>query len=363
MTWQEQLQNSLRTIEDLSQVIPLSEEDRAHMEEILNCSPMLVTPYYLSLIDLSDESDPIRKIALPSLTEADLSGSYDTSGEGDNTVVTGMQHKYAETALMLSTSLCAMYCRHCFRKRLVGLHDKDSVQDMEEVRAYLLAHPEIKNVLVSGGDALMNSNERLAEILDVLVDIDHLDFIRLATRIPVSLPQRITEDAELLALLDSYNQRKQLFMVTQFDHVNEITPESTAAVKAVLDLGIPVRNQTVLLKGVNDDPKVLGELLSALPAIGAEPYYVFQCRPVSGVKSGFQVPLRRGVEIVEEARGMQSGISKAFRYCMSHVSGKIEILGNLENGEMMFKYHEAKDRSQLGKLFTRSIAEDQAWLD
>lgn len=363
MTWQEQLQNSIRTIEDLSRIIPLTDEEQARMEQILDNSPMLVTPYYLSLIDFSDENDPIRKIALPSFTEADLSGSYDTSGESDNTVVTGMQHKYAETALMLSTSLCAMYCRHCFRKRLVGLHDNDSVQDMGKVRSYLLKHPEIKNVLISGGDALMNSNERLAEMLDALVDIEHLDFVRIATRIPVSLPQRITEDIELLEMLKSYNQRKQLFMVTQFDHSHEITPESTAAVKAILDLGIPVRNQTVLLKGVNDDPQVLGDLLSALVAMGAEPYYIFQCRPVSGVKSGFQVPLRKGVEVVEAARGMQSGISKAFRYCMSHVSGKIEILGSLDNGEMIFKYHEAKDRSQLGKLFTRKIAEDQAWLD
>ena len=362
MTWHEQIQNSIHSIDDFLQVVSLSPEERVRMESILDSAPMLVTPYYLSLIDFSDENDPIAKIALPSFGEADRSGSYDTSGEGDNTVVTGLQHKYEETALMLSTSRCAMYCRHCFRKRLVGIHDKDSVQNMEEVRAYILAHPEIKNVLVSGGDALMNSNEDLRHILDALIDIKHLDFIRLATRTPVTLPQRITEDGELIEMLASYNERKQLFVVTQFDHPREITPESTAAVKAILGLGIPVRNQTVLLKGINDDPQVLGALLSALPSIGVEPYYVFQCRPVSGVKSSFQVPLRKGVEIIEEARGMQNGIAKSFRYCMSHVSGKIEIVGNLDGGKMLFKYYEAKDRSQLGQLFIEDIAQDQAWL-
>lgn len=363
MTWQEQLQNSLRTIEELSQVIPLTSEEQVRMKKVLDSSPMLVTPYYLSLIDFSDENDPIRKIALPSFAETDLSGSYDTSGESDNTVITGIQHKYAETALMLSTSSCAMYCRHCFRKRLVGIHDNDSVQDLDAVQTYLLAHPEINNVLVSGGDALLNSNKRLSQILDVLSEIEHLDFIRIATRVPVTLPQRITEDDDLLDILNMINKKKQLFMVTQFDHPREITPESAAAVKTVLGLGIPVRNQTVLLKGINDDPDVLGALLSTLVSIGAEPYYVFQCRPVSGVKSSFQVPLQKGVEIIEVARGMQSGVSKAFRYCLSHVTGKIEILGKLENDEMLFKYHEAKDRNDLGSVFVQKVSKDQAWLD
>ncbi|MEG0505828.1 MAG: KamA family radical SAM protein, partial [Raoultibacter sp.] len=281
----------------------------------------------------------------------------------DYTFVTGLQHKYRETAMMLSTNECAMYCRHCFRKRLVGLPDEGIARDLDAAGTYIKAHPEITNILVSGGDALLNSNERIDAILMMLTSISHLDFIRIATRIPVSLPSRITSDNELLDILEKYQARKQLFVVTQFDHPREITPEATAAVQAVLSLGIPVRNQTVLLRGVNDDPYVLGDLLKKLTAIGAEPYYVFQCRPVSSVKSQFQVSLKEGIRIVEAAKALQNGMGKSFRYCMSHVTGKIEILGEMPDGTMAFKYHEAKDRSNLGRIFTREINDNQAWLD
>ncbi|MEG0759141.1 MAG: KamA family radical SAM protein, partial [Raoultibacter sp.] len=262
-----------------------------------------------------------------------------------------------------STNECAMYCRHCFRKRLVGLPDEGIARDLDAAGTYIKAHPEITNILVSGGDALLNSNERIDAILMMLTSISHLDFIRIATRIPVSLPSRITSDNELLDILEKYQARKQLFVVTQFDHPREITPEATAAVQAVLSLGIPVRNQTVLLRGVNDDPYVLGDLLKKLTAIGAEPYYVFQCRPVSSVKSQFQVSLKEGIRIVEAAKALQNGMGKSFRYCMSHVTGKIEILGEMPDGTMAFKYHEAKDRSNLGRIFTREINDNQAWLD
>lgn len=363
MKWKKELQNSIRTLEQLQEIAAIDEQDYERIAAVLERSPMLVTPYYLSLIDFSDENDPIRKIALPSLAEDDLSGSYDTSGEADNTVVKGLQHKYAETALLLTTNLCATYCRHCFRKRLVGLHDEDCIQDLDAVKQYLMTHPEIRNALVSGGDALLNSNEHLADILEVLVEVPHLDFIRLATRVPVTFPQRINEDQELLDILAQYNKKKKIYVVTQFDHPREITPEAAASVKAFLDLGIPVRNQTVLLRGVNDDPEVLGALLRKLLSVGVEPYYIFQCRPVSGVKSLFQVPLRRGYEIVEQAKALQTGFGKSFRYCMSHVSGKIEIVASFDDGRMLFKYHEAKNRSQLGSLFFEDINDDQAWLD
>lgn len=357
------MRECVRTLDDLQTYVTYGEEERAKIAEILEHAPMAVPPYYLSLIDFDDPHDPIRKLAIPSLLEADPSGSLDTSGEADNTVVTGLQHKYRETVMMLSTNECAMYCRHCFRKRLVGLPDDGIARDLEAVRAYLTEHEEITNVLVSGGDALLNSNERIEAILAMLTGIPHLDFIRIATRVPVTLPSRITADDELLDTLARYRAKKQLFMVTQFDHPREITPEATAAVRAVLDRGIPVRNQTVLLRGINDDPNVLGSLLQKLTSIGAEPYYVFQCRPVTGVKSQFQVPLKEGCRIIEGAKTIQNGIGKSFRYCMSHVSGKIEILGEMPDGTMAFKYHEAKDRSDLGRVFTREVADDQAWFE
>lgn len=363
MTWRSELQKSVRTLEDLKKVVLLSEEEQRNIADIIERFPMLITPYYLSLIDFDDPDDPIKKIALPTVYEADSDGSLDTSGECQNTVVRGLQHKYHETALMLSTSNCAMYCRHCFRKRLVGKNDDDSVNDLAAVYEYLMAHPEVQNVLVSGGDALMNSNERIEEILSTLVKVPHLRYIRIATRVPVTLPTRVSEDAELLEILAKYNELKKLYVVTQFDHPREITPQATAAITALLKCGIPVRNQTVLLRGINDRAETLGALFSGLMSVGVEPYYVFQCRPVTGVKNTFQVPLREAYGVVEQAKATQSGLSKAFRFCMSHVTGKIEILGMLDDDSMIFKYHEAKDRSQLGEIFVREISADQAWLD
>lgn len=363
MNWHTEMRGCVRTLDDLLAYVSFNECERETIATVLERSPMSITPYYLSLIDFDDPDDPIRKIAVPSLLEADMAGSLDTSGEADNTVVVGLQHKYRETAMMLSTNECAMYCRHCFRKRLVGLPDDGIARDLDAVGVYLNEHPEISNVLVSGGDALLNSNERIDAILSMLTSVAHLDFIRIATRVPVTLPSRIVSDAELIETLALYREKKQLFMVTQFDHPREVTPDAAAAVRAVLDIGVPVRNQTVLLRGVNDDPSVLGELLRRLTSIGVEPYYVFQCRPVTGVKNQFQVPLRQGCRIVEEAKALQNGIGKSFRYCMSHVTGKVEILGEMPDGSMAFKYHEAKDRSDLGRLFTREVADDQAWLD
>lgn len=367
MEWHEEMRNCARTFDDLVERGVACEEDRSWMEDVLKRAPMVVPPYYLSLIDPSDPDDPIRRLAIPSRLETDRSGKLDTSGEASNTVLPGLQHKYRETVMMLSTNACAMYCRHCFRKRMVGLDNvpdmSGCVQDIEEVRAYLMAHPEVKNVLMSGGDALLNSNARVRAILEALVGMDSLDFIRIATRVPVSLPQRITTDPELVDILAEYAQRKQLYMVTQFDHPREITPEAMEAVKMVLSLGIPVRNQTVLLRGVNADAPTLAALLEGLTRIGVEPYYVFQCRPVTGVKAQFQVPLREGARIVEGAKALQNGFGKAFKYCMSHVAGKIEILGELPDGKMAFKFHEAKDRANLGRIFVKDVAPDQAWFD
>lgn len=279
-------------------------------------------------------------------------------------LLTFQQHKYNETVLLLSTNQCAMYCRHCFRKRLVGLTEDEICSKIGEITSYILKHPEINNVLISGGDAFMNSNETISRYLSALCSIPHLDFIRFGTRTPVVLPQRITSDSELTDLLRIYSQKKKIYVVTQFNHPKEITYESTAAVEALLTNGIPVRNQTVLLKGVNDDSSVLGQLLRQLTSIGVLPYYVFQCRPVTGVMNHFQVPLRRGYRIVQDASQMQNGQGKSFRFMMSHVSGKIEILGPLDGDHenMLFKYHQAKDPADAGRLFVQEIAEDQCWL-
>ena len=362
MSWKQDLQNNMTSAAEVSRLLKLDEEDSAQMARILEQFPMSVPRYYLSLINWEDENDPIRKMCIPSVRETDLSGSFDTSGEASNTVVVGMQHKYHATALILSTNRCAMYCRHCFRKRLVGLSDAEIASHLDEMMDYIRAHTEISNVLISGGDAFLNENDVIEDYLSRLCEIEHLDMIRFGTRVPVTFPQRVTNDPDLIALLKKYNAKKQIFVITHFNHPNEITPESIAAVKALLECGIVIRNQTVLLKGVNDDAHVLGTLLRRLIAIGVIPYYVFQCRPVTGVKNQFSVPFLRGIQIVEDAKAMQNGQGKSLRYALSHPTGKIEVLGTVGGSKMLFKYHQAKYDRDAGRLFAMNLDEDQTWL-
>ena len=362
MNWAENLQNNLTTAEQLKGVLQLNDKETEKLKQILEQFPMSITQYYLSLIHWEDENDPIKKMCIPSIRETDLDGSFDTSGEADNTVVEGMQHKYKQSAMILSTNRCAMYCRHCFRKRLVGLSDKEIAKYFDKIMEYIEGHTEISNVLISGGDAFLNSNEVIEKYLERLGRMEHIDFIRFGTRTPVVLPMRITEDKELLDILQRYSSKKQIYVITHFNHPNEITRESKAAVQALLHVGIPVRNQAVLLKGINDSPQVLGTLLKRLTAAGVLPYYVFQCRPVSGVKNQFQVPLKQGFKIVEEAKNMQNGMGKNFRYVLSHEAGKIEILGMTAEDEMLFKYHQAKKPEDAGRLFIRHLEDTQCWL-
>ncbi len=363
MSWDKWMKNRITNADELFEIVDCTEDEQKLLRSILEQFPMSVPKYYFDLIDLNDPDDPIRKMCLPSAAEANMTGSFDTSGEGDNTVITGTQHKYRETALILSTSSCAMYCRHCFRKRLVGLSDKEVLSHFEELIGYIRTHEEISNVLISGGDAFLNSNENIERFLEVLCEIGHLDFIRFGTRTPVVLPARIYEDEELLNILEKYGKKKQLYVVTQFNHPRELTAESKRAVDALLSRGVGFKNQTVLLKGVNDKPETLAELMRGLTAFGIAPYYVFQCRPVSGVGTQFQVPLREGYKIIDQAKGRLNGPAKCFRYAMSHPTGKIEILGSLGGNEMLFKYHQAKYDKDSARIFTAPVADGQAWLD
>lgn len=363
MSWQEELRGSVRTAEELCGALGLPEAEIPAYRRIIERYPMRITPYYLSLIDRSDPADPIARMCVPSQDELDPTGAFDTSGEGDNTRQEGVQHKYRQTALILSTNVCAMYCRHCFRKRLVGLSDAELSKQVDAAADYVRAHPEINNVLVSGGDALMNPNRIIRRYLKELCSIETLDLIRFGSRIPVVLPQRIYEDGEMQAMFAAYARRKALYLVTQFNHPREITEEAVRAVRTMQDCGVQVRNQTVLLRGVNDQAQTLGLLLRQLTQIGVAPYYVFQCRPVTGVKGRFQVPLREGVRIVDGAKNMQNGVGKGVRYAMSHPRGKIEILGGLSGEEMLFKFHQAKDPGDAARMFTAVLPPEATWLD
>ena len=198
---------------------------------------MFVNPYYLSLVDENDPEDPIRKLCIPADAELKAGGEMDTSGEHDNTVMTGMQHKYDATVLILSTNQCAMYCRHCFRKRLVGLSGDEIAEYISEMAQYVRQHEEINNVLVSGGDAFLNSNRTIRKYLEEFSGIEHLNLIRFGSRTPVVLPQRITTDPELVVMLTSYGKKKQIYVVTQFNHPRELTEEAAEAVHTLMGDG------------------------------------------------------------------------------------------------------------------------------
>jgi len=361
--WLEEIrEDSICTVEQLKDYIALSKKEGEQLKRVIQIHPMRVTPYYLSLIDWDNPHDPIRKMAVPSMHELNLQGSYDTSGEAENTKLRGLQHKYRETALVLATNRCATYCRYCFRKRLVGLPNTEVVEHFNEAANYIRQHQEINNVLISGGDPLVLPTQVIEHFLTTLSDIPHLDFIRFGSKTPVTLPSRF-EDEGLLNVLEEYSHSsRRLYVVTQFNHPKEITKHSIKAVDNLIKSGVIVNNQTVLLKGVNDEPATLTELQNRLVGIGVNPYYVFQCRPVKRVKRHFQVPICKGADIVEKAKVKCNGHSKRFRYIMSHKSGKIEILGKIED-EIYFKYHQAKNRKNLGKIFSRKLDEKAGWLD
>ena len=363
LEWQNELKRSLSTIDQLKPYLDLSPREERQLRHIVELHPMRIPQHYGSLIDWDDLDDPLRRMAVPSVQELDLAGSYDTSGELESTRMPGLQHKYAQTALILATSRCAIYCRHCFRKRLVGLPTEEVLKRFSHAARYIEEHSEIRNVLITGGDPLILPTRVIERFLERLSGIAHLRYVRIGTRVPAALPGRILLDPELPALLRKYSRKfKRLYVVTQHNHPREITPKSIDALARLMAAGVITINQAILLRGVNDDPMVLAELHAGLTAIGVSPYYVFQCRPVKRVKRQFQVGLARGYDIVEKAKAMLDGPSKRFRYVMSHKSGKIEIVG-VTNGEVYLKYHQARDPANLGKFFKRTLTPGAGWLD
>ncbi len=363
MDWKKELKNNITTLEELKQYIPISLKEEKAIKKVIEIHPMSITRYYLSLIDKNDPNDPIKKMIIPSSKELNLSGSYDTSGEAQNTKLVGLQHKYSQTALILATNRCAAYCRYCFRKRLVGIANEEVVKRFQKAVNYIKEHKEINNVLITGGDPFILPNSIIEKFLKLLYEIEHIDFIRFGTRIPVTFPQRIYSDNEFLNILKKYSKKnKRIYVVTQFNHPNEITKQSTDAINKLINANIIINNQTVLLKGINDNPAILAELMKNLVRIGVNPYYVFQCRPVKRVKSAYQITLKQGVEITETAKALLNGHAKRFKYVMSHKTGKIEILGIMGN-EIFLKYHQAKHNKNMGKFFKLQLKENACWLD
>ncbi|MCM3038957.1 KamA family radical SAM protein [Paenibacillus motobuensis] len=352
---------SPKYITNIDRVTQLSQMERDQLRPITDKFVFRVNDYYLNLIDWDDPNDPIRKLVIPNTGELREYGRWDASDEDTNYVVPGCQHKYRTTALLIVSEVCGAYCRYCFRKRLFRNDVKEAMADVTPGIEYISRHPEINNVLLTGGDSLILATSKLRTILERLRSIDHVKIIRLGSKIPVFNPMRIYEDPDLLQLISEFSSaEKRIYVMAHINHPREITAEARKCFEALHKAGAIVVNQTPILKGINDDKKVLGELLDKLSWAGVTPYYFFINRPVAG-NSDFVIPLQRAYELVEGAKARTSGLGKRVRLSMSHTSGKIEILA-IENGMAYLKYHQSRD-DEYGKFMMLECPEDAAWFD
>ncbi|MEE8111336.1 MAG: KamA family radical SAM protein [Acidobacteriota bacterium] len=352
-----------RFVRRLDQVEQLGAAEKQALAPVGERFVFRATPYYLGLIDWNDPDDPIRRIVVPTTDEiAETDDILDASNETSNTKVHGLQHKYGQTALLLVTEVCAAYCRFCFRKRLFMDEVHETSLNISEGLRYIREHPEISNVLLTGGDSLMMSSGRLAEVFRKLREIDHVRIIRLGTKVPAFEPQRITEDPELLKAIRKYSEpERRIYVMAHFNHPRELTEVARKGLRLLLESGAIVLNQTPLLRGVTDHPDTIVELFNRLSYMGVPPYYLFQCRPTEG-NDTFKVTLRDGCRLFDEAMVRMSGLAKRARYVMSHETGKIQILG-VTAEYILMKYHQAKYPSDQNRILVLPWREGAAWLD
>ena len=323
--WRWQIRNRIRTFTDLVEFFP-SLRSNSGISRVAEKYPMAITPYYASLIKSTDLSDPVYQMAVPQGQELFAPDFLhaDPLEEEEDMPVPGLVHRYRDRALLMATTMCSMYCRHCTRKRVAGYQESCiDVSQLSAITSYLRAHPEIKDVVISGGDPMTMSTSLLERILSSVRSVPSVDIIRIGTRVPVVLPQRITN--ELTQMLSKYHP---LWINTHFNHPNEITPEAIAACAKLADAGLPIGNQSVLLRGINDSPQVMEELCRKLVKMRVRPYYMFQCDLVRGVEH-FRTPISRGIEIMEYLRGRLSGLAiPTYVVDTPHGGGKIPVLPN-----------------------------------
>ncbi|HIQ63014.1 MAG TPA: lysine 2,3-aminomutase [Candidatus Avichristensenella intestinipullorum] len=304
--WKWQVRHRVETLEELKKYVSLSPEEEEGVEKCLGELRMAVTPYYLSLINPDDPHDPVRRQAVPTAKELYHAPADDADPlhEDTDSPVKGLTHRYPDRVLLLITDQCSMYCRHCTRRRFAGQHDAAvPMEQIDRCIEYVATHPEVRDVLLSGGDALMMSDEKLEYIISRLRAIEHVEIVRLGSRTPVVMPQRITP--ELCAMLKKYHP---IWLNTHFNHPNEVTEEATAACARLADAGIPLGNQSVLLAGVNDCVHVMKKLVHELVKMRVRPYYIYQCDLSLGL-SHFRTPVAKGIEIIEALRGHTSGFA------------------------------------------------------
>ncbi len=357
------MERRINYIIKLDHIEGLSEEEKKELKKVTEKFEFRTNEYYLSLINWDDPDDPIRKISIPSLKELEVWGKLDASNEKNYMKVRGLEHKYSDTAVVLTTNVCAMYCRFCFRKRLFINKGAEIALDISKNLEYIREHKEINNVLLTGGDPLVLTTPKLEKILKELSTIPHVKIVRIGSKIPASNPYRIVEDPSLLELFKWFNTNtdKKLYLMCHFNHPKEITDLAKKAVNLVQKTGTITFNQTPILKNINDNVKTLKTLIEELSFIGVVPYYVFQCRPVVGNKM-FSTRIEDTIDIVEKARAQVSGLAAKVRYVMSHATGKIEVLGKTKE-HIFFRYHRAADPQNSGKFMVFKRNPEAHWFD
>lgn len=325
--WKWHLRNQINTIEQLSEWIELSEEEKAAIKESEAVYKWRITPYYASLMHPQDRDCPIRMQAVPSVNEMvpDADAEYDPVGDRFFRKTNRVVHKYPDRVILLVTSLCPTYCRHCTRKyhttQIDGTYfGEGEASSFDEDFRYIAAHPEIRDVLLTGGDPLMYSDEKLEYIIRNLRSIPHVEIVRIGTRFPVLLPQRITP--ALCAMLEQYHP---IWLNTHFNHPKEITEAAAKSCDLLMRHGIPVQNQTVLLKGINDNIETLRALFLNLLKIRVRPYYLYHCDNVKGV-SHFVTTLKKGREVFGQLLGNTTGFASP-QYIITTKYGKIPLTG------------------------------------
>ncbi len=304
--WRWQVANRITTLEELKQVVDLTPEEEEGVRQCLQTLRMAITPYYATLIDPHDRNCPVRKQAVPTALELQMAASdmADPLYEDVDSPVPGLTHRYPDRVLLLVTDQCSMYCRHCTRRRFAGVTDKPrSKEEVDLAIDYVRRTPVVRDVLLSGGDGLLINDDFIEYILKELRAIPHVEIIRFGTRAPVVLPQRITP--ELCRMLKKYHP---IFLNTHFNHPKEITPVSAEACARLADAGIPLGNQSVLLRGINDCPLVMKKLVQGLLKIRVRPYYLYQCDLSQGIEH-FRTSVSAGIEIIEYLRGHTSGLA------------------------------------------------------
>ena len=346
---------------DVAQLRRLAPAERERLQRVTELYSFRATDHYLSLIDWEDPADPIRRIIVPSLDELDCDGVLDPSNERANYVAPGCQHKYPHTALLICTETCAAYCRYCFRKRIF-MDDSEVERNLDGAFDYIAGNKRITNVLLTGGDPLTLSTRRLEEIMRRLREIDHVDLIRIGSKVLAFNPYRVLDDPDLLRMLSRYSTaRKRIYIITHFDVVNELADATRRAIAKLLRSGVVLANQCPITRGVNDSPERIGALMHELAKVGIPQYYFFQCRPTAGNKP-YAVPIAEGYRALDGARRHVSGLVKRSRFVMSHALGKIEIVG-VTSQHMYLRFHRARYAEHEGRFMVFHRDDRAYWLD